>query len=40
MKKKYIYHSNCKIYAFYFSDNNTMYINLNFTGTTKIIIKK
>ena len=40
MKKKYIYHRSNKIYAIYYSSNKTMYINLNFTGTTQLIIKK
>ena len=39
MRKKYIYYSRKPyVYAIYYRSSNTIYINLDFKGTTQIII--
>jgi len=40
MTKKYIRYKKCSIYAIYYRSNNTVYYNLNFCGTVKMIIFK
>lgn len=40
MRKKYIKYFDNRVYAMYYSKSNTVYFNLNFSGTTQLIIFK
>lgn len=40
MARKYIHYRKPYVYAIYYRSNNTIYINLDFKGTTQIIIFK
>lgn len=40
MQKRHIYYKNCKIYAIYYRNADTIYYNLNFNGSVELIILK
>lgn len=40
MMKKYINYYDSRVYAIYYHRSNTIYYNLNFSGTTQLIIYK
>lgn len=38
--RKHIHYKDCRIYALYYRNSNTLYYNIDFLGKTKIIILK
>lgn len=40
MKKKYIHYNDRRVFAIHFKSNNTLYYNLNYFGTSHIIVMK